>query len=88
MATGKTSTLTFRIEPSLKNALRIAAEREHRSVANMIEVLIRDHCSRTRIGIANTDVSEKAERNDQHGTKEARTGRSKRARTAPSSKRP
>jgi len=33
MATGKTSTLTFRIEPALKRALRTAAEREHRSIA-------------------------------------------------------
>jgi hypothetical protein len=33
MATAKTSTLTFRIEPNLKEALRTAAEREHRSVA-------------------------------------------------------
>ena len=50
MATSKTSTLTFRIEPALKEALRIAAERDHRSIANMIEVMIRDHCG--RIGIA------------------------------------
>jgi hypothetical protein len=28
MATGKTSTLTFRIEPAMKEALRTAAERE------------------------------------------------------------
>ncbi len=32
MATGKTSTLTFRIEPALKEALRTTAEREHRSI--------------------------------------------------------
>ena len=51
MATGKTSTLTFRIEPALKEALRIAAERDHRSIANMIEVMIRDHCGRTGISI-------------------------------------
>jgi hypothetical protein len=31
MSTGKTSRLTFRIEPGLKEALRAAAEREHRS---------------------------------------------------------
>ena len=41
MATSKTATLTFRIEPGLKEALRIAADQEHRSIANMIEVLIR-----------------------------------------------
>jgi len=51
MATGKTSTLTFRIGPALKEALRKAAEREHRSIANMVEVLIRDWCERNGISI-------------------------------------
>ena len=51
MATGKTSTLTFRIEPALKEALRTAAGREHRSIANMVEVLIRDYCGRNGITI-------------------------------------
>ena len=51
MATGKTTTLTFRIEPALKEALRTAAEREHRSIANMVEVMIRDHCGREGIAI-------------------------------------
>ena len=51
MATGKTTTLTFRIEPALKEALRIAAERDHRSIANMIEVMIREHCGRNGIAI-------------------------------------
>lgn len=52
MATGKTATLTFRIEPVLKEALRMAAEREHRSIANMVEVLIRDYCDRKGINIS------------------------------------
>ena len=51
MATVKTTTLTFRIEPCLKEALRTAAHREHRSLANMVEVLIRDYCGRHDIGI-------------------------------------
>lgn len=51
MATAKTTTLTFRIEPSLKEALRNAAVREHRSIANMVEVLIRDYCGRNGITI-------------------------------------
>ena len=49
MATAKTSTVTFRIEPELKEALRTAAEQEHRSIANMVAVLIRDHCKQTGI---------------------------------------
>jgi len=51
MATAKTTTLTFRIDPGLKEALRTAADREHRSIANMVEVMIREHCGRAGIAI-------------------------------------
>jgi len=51
MPSTKTATLTFRIDPALKEALRTAAQREHRSIANMVEVLIRDHCGRHGIPI-------------------------------------
>jgi len=51
MATTKTATLTFRIDPGLKEALRTAAQQEHRSIANMVEVLIRDYCGRNGIAI-------------------------------------
>ena len=51
MATAKTTTLTFRIEPSLKEALCAAANREHRSIVSMVEVLIRDWCGRNGIAI-------------------------------------
>lgn len=51
MATTKTTTLTFRIEPGVKEALRTAATRERRSIANMVEVLIRDYCGRNGIAI-------------------------------------
>ncbi|MFW2571945.1 ribbon-helix-helix protein, CopG family [Legionella sp. 29fVS95] len=49
MANIKTATLSFRVDPELKEALRTAAVREHRSVANMVEVLIRDYCKRNDI---------------------------------------
>lgn len=52
MAAVKTATLTFRIEPGLKEALRTAAEREHRSIANMVEVMIREYCGRNDIAIS------------------------------------
>ncbi len=55
MATAKTTTLTFRIEPGLKEALRTAAAREHRSIANMVEVLIRDYCEKKGIVIPEQD---------------------------------
>jgi len=51
MATTKTTTLTFRIEPGLKDAVRAAAELEHRSIANMIEIMIRDYCGKAGVPI-------------------------------------
>jgi len=51
MATTKTTTLTFRIEPGLKEALRLVAEQEHRSIANMVEVMIRDYCGKANVPI-------------------------------------
>ena len=56
MATAKTTTLTFRIEPNLKDAVRTAADREHRSIANMIEVMIRDYCG--RVGVTILEMNE------------------------------
>lgn len=44
MSQTKTATLNLRINPSLKEALRIAALKQHRSIANMVELLIREHC--------------------------------------------
>lgn len=52
MASAKTATLTFRIEPELKEAVRIASVNEHRSIANMIAVMIRDYCGRVGVEIA------------------------------------
>jgi hypothetical protein len=51
MAKTKISTLNLRIEPGVKEAVREAAAREHRSVANMVEMLIRRHCTETGIAI-------------------------------------
>jgi len=47
----KTATLNLRIDPAIKEALRTAAGREHRSIANMVEMLIRQHCEQAGIGI-------------------------------------
>ena len=44
MASRKTTTLNLRVDPAIKEAIRAAAHREHRSIANMIEILIRRHC--------------------------------------------
>ena len=46
MATTKTTTLMLRLDPAVKQGLRAIAEREHRSLANMVEVMIRDYSRR------------------------------------------
>ncbi len=51
MVATKVATLNLRIDPVLKEALREAAARDHRSIANLIEVLIRQHCAEHRISI-------------------------------------
>ena len=57
MARTKVSTLNLRISPALKDAVREAAAREHRSVANMVEVLIRRHCKDSGIPVVDSPVS-------------------------------
>jgi hypothetical protein len=51
MAPKKTATLNLRIDPVLKEAARIAAEKEHRSIANLVELLLRRHCEEEGITI-------------------------------------
>ncbi len=57
MAVTKTATLTIRVDPDLKEALRTAAQAEHRSIANMIEVMIREHCLKNKIAIGQLSES-------------------------------
>lgn len=54
----KISTLNLRVNPAIKQAVRRAAEREHRSVANMVEVLIRRHCADAGIPITEPAADE------------------------------
>ena len=49
MVTPKIAALTFRIDPGLKEALRTAAYQEHRSISNLVDVLIRDYYRRNSI---------------------------------------
>ena len=51
MARTKIATLNLRIDPGVKEAVREAAEMEHRSVANMVEILIRRYCDEAGIAI-------------------------------------
>lgn len=47
----KSAALNIRIDPNLKEALRIAAKRDHRSIANLVEKLIIRHCESVGITI-------------------------------------
>jgi hypothetical protein len=47
----RTAVLNLRIDPGLKEALRIASVRDHRSISNMVEWLIRRHCEQAGISI-------------------------------------
>jgi len=49
MVATKTATLNLRIDPAVKDAVKVAADKEHRSVANFIETLIRQHCDQAGI---------------------------------------
>ena len=51
MATTKTTTLMLRLDPAVKQGLRLIAARERRSLANMIEVMIRDYGQQHGIAI-------------------------------------
>jgi len=39
------------MDPELKEALRAAAQQEHRSISNMVEVLIMNHCKENGIAL-------------------------------------
>lgn len=45
----KTSVMTLRVSPEVKAAAELAAERDHRSVTSLIEVLILNHCKSMNI---------------------------------------
>ena len=51
MAAANITMLTNRIPPVLEDALRTDADREHRFIANMVAVMIRDYCGRNGITV-------------------------------------
>ena len=51
MPARKTALLNLRVDPAIKEALRLAAAQEHRSIANLIEVIVRRHCEQAGIVI-------------------------------------
>jgi uncharacterized protein (DUF1778 family) len=48
----KSDTLNLRITPELKELIRLAADREHRTIANFIEVLVKEHCAKHEIAVS------------------------------------
>ncbi|WP_456378575.1 ribbon-helix-helix protein, CopG family [Thiolapillus sp.] len=56
MAQTKTETLTVRILPEVKEGLRAMAEQERRSLANMLEVMIRAYCDEKAPSLLKTHV--------------------------------
>jgi len=56
MPAKKITTLNLRVDPAIKVAVREAALRENRSVANMVETLIRRHCEAAGIPIPEQQV--------------------------------
>ena len=51
MVAKKTTTLNLRIDASIKEAIKLAAEKDHRSITNFIELLVRNHCGYVGITI-------------------------------------
>jgi hypothetical protein len=51
MSPKKTATLNLRIDPVLKECAKEAALKDQRSIANLVEVLIRRHCEEVGIPI-------------------------------------
>lgn len=47
----KTTTVTLRVTPEWKAAAEVAADRDHRSLTGLIEVLILNHCKSQDISV-------------------------------------
>jgi hypothetical protein len=58
----KTDTLNLRVTPELKELVRLAAAKEHRTVSNFVEVLVREHCTRQGIVPASIKRPKSSER--------------------------
>lgn len=56
----KDETLSIRTSAEVKQLLRMAAERERRSVASMMEVLILEYARRKRLQVLEEKIIERA----------------------------
>jgi len=62
----KTETITVRIQPAVKAGLKAMAEQERRSLANMIEVMIRDYCGREGVQVDDSITAEQVTARGKH----------------------
>ena len=60
MALRKTGTMSLRVSPEFKTALRLAAERERRSQTNLLEHLIFAYCEQNGIAVKSFSSKKKA----------------------------
>ena len=58
----KTETLNIRVTSDLKELVRLAAEKEHRTLANFVEVLVRNHCDEHQIYAGNQSDATRPQR--------------------------
>lgn len=64
----KDETLSIRTSADIKQLLRLAAEREHRSVASMVEVLVLAYAQEHHLGNSQEASVNAGERKKKHGT--------------------
>ena len=58
MTAEKTVSMSFRVSPKFKALLEIAAGRENRSLTNMLESLVFEHCEQHGLSASPAKVSE------------------------------
>lgn len=63
----KTEAINLRMAPGTKELLRRAAEHEHRTLSNMLEVLILDYCRVNSLMDAKGDPGPLQEKSDSRG---------------------
>ncbi|HZW13216.1 MAG TPA: hypothetical protein VFF81_08505 [Noviherbaspirillum sp.] len=56
MPAEKSVSVSFRVSPTFKKLLVLAAEREHRSQTNLLETLLFAHCNKAGIYVDDEDV--------------------------------
>jgi uncharacterized protein (DUF1778 family) len=65
----KTEMISIRVTPVIHKALRQAARLDRRSMSNLFEMVIRQHCSKVGIEIPENDVQEETIGSSKSGRK-------------------